>query len=258
MGERSDPPAGCATAIIPARLGSSRFPGKVLAAATGRPMVQHVAEAAGRARSVGRVVVAADDPRIGAALAPFGTEVVLTRADHANGTSRLAEAAALLGLEAEAIVTNVQGDEPDLDPGAIDAAVGALLRTGAPMATAAAPMAEGEEAADAAVVKVVRRLDGTALYFSRSVIPFDRDGRGGAAARPLRHVGVYAYRRSFLERYAAMAPTPLERVESLEQLRVLEHGHAIAVALCERAAHGVDTPEQYEAFVRRWRDSAGR
>jgi 3-deoxy-manno-octulosonate cytidylyltransferase (CMP-KDO synthetase) len=241
-----------AVAIIPARLASTRFPRKVLADRTGKPLIQHVWERARLASSASRVVIAADDAGVAGVARGFGAECVLTRADHANGTSRLAEAAAILGLAPGQVVVNVQGDEPELDPGTIDAAVEALGRTGAPMATCAAPFAPSDSPADPNIVKVVRRLDGTALYFSRSEIPFDRDGRGGPDAAVLRHVGLYAYTRGFLEAYAAMAPTPLERCEQLEQLRALEHGHAIAVAIVEEARAGIDTPAQYDAFVARY------
>ncbi len=241
-----------AVVIVPARLASTRFPEKVLAARTGKPLVQHVAEAAAAARSAASVVVAADDPRIAAALVPFGTRVVMTRGDHPNGTSRLAEAAAALNLPPDQVVVNAQGDEPELAGDVIDAAVRALLATpGASVGTAAAPLPEADFA-NPNVVKVVRGLDGRALYFSRAPIPHDRDARREDAARPLRHVGVYAYRRSFLDQYHRLPSTPLERAEQLEQLRVLEHGHTIAVGLVAAAHAGIDTPEQYEAFVARW------
>lgn len=258
--------AASATIIIPARLGSSRFPGKVLASDTGKPLVQHVAEGASRARCAARVVVATDSPRVRDALAPFGTEVVLTSPDHANGTSRLAEAARVLGLAPEAIVVNAQGDEPEMPGPVIDAAVTALVEGGAggaggagvSIGTAAAPLGDAGEAANPHVVKVVRDLRGRALYFSRAAIPHDRDGTRDPAAGPLRHVGVYAYRRAFLEAYAALPATPLERSEQLEQLRALEHGHGIAVALVPAAHAGIDTPEQYAAFVARWRAARAR
>jgi 3-deoxy-manno-octulosonate cytidylyltransferase (CMP-KDO synthetase) len=242
-----------AVVIVPARLASTRFPEKVLARATGKPLVQHVAEAAATARSAARVVVAADDPRIADVLRPFGTQVVLTRVDHPNGTSRLAEAAGLLNLAPDQVVVNAQGDEPEMAGEVIDAAVAALLNTqGAVVGTAAAPLASAEEFANPNVVKVVRGVGGRAIYFSRAPIPHDRDQRRDPAAAPLRHVGVYAYRREFLERYVAMPSTPLERTEQLEQLRVLEHGLTIGVGLVAAAHPGIDTPEQYDAFVRRW------
>ncbi len=231
-------------------MGSTRFPGKVLAAKTGRPLIRHVVEAASRSKAVSRVVVAADDRRIIEAVREFGGEAVLTGA-HPNGTSRLAEAARLLGLAADAVVVNVQGDEPELEPSLIDESVQALLRSGAPMATAAAPFGPGEDPRDPNIVKLVCRLDGTALYFSRALIPFPRDP-GTADMPPLKHIGLYVYRRPFLDTYVSLAPTELERAEQLEQLRVLAHGHSIAVAVTAARPHaGIDTPEQYEAFVAR-------
>ncbi|MBM4109605.1 MAG: 3-deoxy-manno-octulosonate cytidylyltransferase [Phycisphaerae bacterium] len=236
--------------IIPARLASSRFPEKVLADRTGKPLIQHVREAARAARSLTRLVVAADDPRVMSAVAAFGGEGVLTRADHPNGTCRLAEAASLLGLDADSLVVNIQGDEPEIEPHAIDAAVHALLASRAPMATVASPFAPGEDPDNPNIVKAVVGADGHALYFSRARLPFAR--QGGTPQPPLKHVGLYAYRRPFLGEYARMIPTPLERCEMLEQLRVLEHGHRIAVATVAVRSHGIDTPEQYDAFVGRY------
>ncbi|MGQ0627063.1 MAG: 3-deoxy-manno-octulosonate cytidylyltransferase [Phycisphaerales bacterium] len=242
------------TIVIPARLASTRFPEKVLAARTGRPLVQHVVEAASRsalARAGAEVVVAADHQRIADALRPFGTRVLLTRADHPNGTSRLAEAAHLLGLPGDALIVNAQGDEPEMEEDVLDLAATALVESQrAQVGTVAAPLAAGDDVRDPNIVKVVRDRSGHALYFSRAPIPIDRDGTG--AARPLRHVGVYVYRRDFLDHYLALPSSPLERSEQLEQLRVLEHGHAIAVALARVATAGIDTPAQYEAFVTRY------
>ncbi len=246
-------------AIIPARLGSTRLPGKVLLARTGRPLIQHVWEAASRAACVSRVVVATDDERVAAAVRGFGGECVMTSASHPNGTSRLAEACEVLGIPTspgDEIIVNVQGDEPELEAGLIEAAVGALrgAAAGVETATVAVPFEAGEDVADLNLVKVVRRLDGTAMYFSRSAVPCDRDGDAAVEARPLRHVGLYVYRRRFLARYLGLTPTPLERSEKLEQLRVLEHGFVMAVAVVEprgRVGVGIDTEEQYEAFVKR-------
>ncbi|MGH7245101.1 MAG: 3-deoxy-manno-octulosonate cytidylyltransferase [Phycisphaerales bacterium] len=243
-------PGSDVVAIIPARLGSTRFPGKVLANKTGKPLIQHVCEAAKRSRLLLRVVVATDDETVMAAVKSFGGDAVMTRTDHPNGTSRLAEAAQKLGLSPDAIVVNVQGDEPEIEPEVIDAAVRALGE--APVATVASPMNE-TDAANPNIVKVVVRLDGTALYFSRARVPHVRDAANASSGRPLRHVGLYVYRRSFLDRYLTLAQTPLERSESLEQLRILEHGYTIAVATLanEVGYAGIDTPEQYEAFVKR-------
>ncbi|MDX9912762.1 MAG: 3-deoxy-manno-octulosonate cytidylyltransferase [Phycisphaerales bacterium] len=249
-------------AIIPARLGSTRFPRKVLADRTGHPLIQHVYDAAKLAPSLERVVIATDDDEIVRAARAFGAEAVLTRADHPNGTSRLAEAAALLALAPDDVVVNVQGDEPEIEHGVIDAAVGALRGSDCPVATIASPLAGGDDPDDPSLVKVVLDARSRALYFSRSRIPFVRDASGPDATRArrdacLKHVGLYVYRRSFLDAYVELEPTPLERAESLEQLRVLEHGFGIAVAV--RACHhrGIDTPEQYDAFVSRWRARGG-
>lgn len=249
-------------AIIPARLGSTRLPGKVLLDATGWPLIRHVWTSARAASRLSRVVIATDDPRVREACAGFGAECVMTRTDHPNGTSRLGEAATALGLSGDDLVVNVQGDEPEVEPEAIDGAVEALLRlestpAGCSIGTVAVPFGPGEDARDPNCVKVVTGLDGAALYFSRSLLPFDRDGRGGDDARPLRHVGLYVYRRQFLDEYLSMAPTPLERAEQLEQLRALQHGRRIAVALRPFARIGIDTPEQYRAFVERWRARSG-
>lgn len=249
------PTSTTAVAIVPARMGSTRFPGKVLADSTGWPLIRHVYAAASGASCVARVVVATDDERVAVAVRGFGGEAVLTGDHHANGTSRLVEAAARLGLPAETVIVNVQGDEPELEPDLIDAAVLALGEGKAPMATAAVPFGADADPSNPNLVKVVLALDGTAMLFTRARIPYVRDPAiDGASTRPLLHVGLYAYRRSFLERYAAMPPTPLERTEQLEQLRVLEHGDRIAVAVREmHTLGGIDTPEQYAAFVARWR-----
>lgn len=238
-----------AIGIIPARLASSRFPRKILADRTGRPLVCHAHEAASRAATLSRVVVAADDPAILDACRAHGVEAMLTRADHANGTSRLAEAAAALRLPPDSLVANIQGDEPEIEPGAIDAAVELARRMPVEVATVASAFAPGEDPADPNIVKVVTRADSTALYFSRSLVPYPRF----PGTPPMRHVGLYVYRVSFLARYCTLAPTPLEQAESLEQLRVLEHGFRIGVARFDCRAAGIDTPEQYEAFVTRWR-----
>jgi 3-deoxy-manno-octulosonate cytidylyltransferase (CMP-KDO synthetase) len=247
-----------ATVVIPARLGSTRFPGKVLAADTGRPMIAHVYQAAINSKAVHRVVVATDDKRVLQAVRDFGGEAVMTSPRHENGTSRIAEAADILGLPNDEIVVNAQGDEPELESTLVSATVRALVLSGAAMSTVACPFAPGDDLEDRNVVKVVRRLDGAALYFSRGPIPTDRDRDAPPEAQPLRHVGLYAYRAGFLRKYAKLAPTPLERAEKLEQLRALEHGYAIAVAVrAVRLFGGIDTPEQYKAFVARWKARRG-
>lgn len=249
-----------ATIIVPARLASTRLPGKVLLPVQGKPMVQHVVDQAARATCARLVVVATDDQSVVDALGPFGTRCILTRADHPNGTSRLAEAASLLGLSDDDLVVNAQGDEPEMPPSVIDAAARALAQTaGASVGTVCTPLspAAGESVTNPNIVKVVRGAAthgiARALYFSRAAIPVDRDNRAEPAAEPMRHVGVYAYRVGFLKQYVTMPSTPLERAESLEQLRVLEHGYTIAVARCDEASGltGIDTPEQFAAFVKR-------
>ena len=263
-----------AIAVIPARYGSTRFPGKPLADRTGRPLIQHVYERAQGAERVGRVVVATDDRRIFDAVVGFGGEAVMTSGDHPNGTSRIAEAVSGLPGGGDQVVVNVQGDEPEVEPGVIDRLVSGLLAEdpsvagAARMATLAADFTEGEDPDDPNIVKLVATVAGAggipgagaggvrrALYFSRSRIPFDRDG--GGEVELLKHPGLYAYRRSFLEVYVGLAETPLERAERLEQLRALEHGYAIAVVAADVRHHGIDTPEQYEAFVRRYRAGEG-
>lgn len=243
-----------ATVVIPARYGSTRFPAKIVAAETGRPLVQHVVDQVRKCRRVRDVVVAADDERIVSALRPFGTRCVLTSPAHASGTDRVAEVAATLDDD---IVVNVQGDEPEIDPAVVDGLVDRLGRTAEEMATAATPFPQGADAADPNLVKVVTALDGRAIYFSRSAIPCHRDGlpAGDRSGDPrpayYLHLGVYAYRRPFLLAFASWEPTPLEQAEKLEQLRALEHGTSIGVLVIPRATHGIDTPAQYAAFVKR-------
>ena len=235
-------------AIIPARYGSTRLPGKALAMIDGRPMVCHVAERTRRARSVERVIVATDDERIRAAVAPLGIEVAMTRTDHPSGTDRLAEVAA--GLDAEVLI-NVQGDLPLLDPEMVDRLGARMLAdTGLPMGTLATPIRSEAEWRSPHVVKVVCGVDDRALYFSRAPIPHDRDGqltaRGGVLG--WRHIGMYAYRRDTLLHLAALPPSPLEVRERLEQLRALEHGIAISVVAWATAEPlvEVDTAEDLE------------
>lgn len=258
-------PVPSAIAVIPARYASVRFPGKVLADRTGRPLIQHVYERVRQAGLVDRVIVAADDQRIIDAVQRFGGEAVMTRSDHPNGTSRIAEAIAGLGAsqasppqadkpQASSLIVNVQADEPEIEPDSIDLAVHALRdHPRCVMATLASPFGPNENPADPNIVKVVIDAAGCAMYFSRALIPHCRAGPD--ADRPLKHVGMYVYRREFLLKYATLPPTPLEQAEQLEQLRVLEHGYNIAVAVTNVSFHGIDTPEQYEAFVQRYRES---
>ena len=242
-----------AIGVIPARFASTRFPGKVVANATGKPLVQHVVDRARQARHLRDVIVAADDQRIVEALRPFQTRCVMTSPKHPTGTDRLAELAASL---TDSIIVNIQGDEPEIDPETIDALVVRLETSASDMATAATPFAPDADPADPNLVKVVVSLDGKALYFSRSVVPFLRDGN--AAQRPsyYLHQGIYAYRREFLLEVASWRPGPLETSEKLEQLRVLEHGRSIDVIFTRRAVHGIDTPQQYQEFVNRYKEVA--
>jgi 3-deoxy-manno-octulosonate cytidylyltransferase (CMP-KDO synthetase) len=239
-----------AIAVIPARYASSRFPGKPLANRTGKYLIQHVVERVRKARSISRCIVATDDSRIFEAVKSFNCPVAMTRFDHPNGTSRIAEVVTNLSPDESQIVVNVQGDEPEIEPSVIDSLVQSMLDDAAlPMATVASPIRNPLDAANPNIVKVVLGVSGRALYFSRSLIPFDRDHT--EPVTPLKHLGLYAYRRDFLLHYITLAPTPLERAEQLEQLRALEHGHSIAVILAASDHPGIDTPEQYEAFVRR-------
>jgi 3-deoxy-manno-octulosonate cytidylyltransferase (CMP-KDO synthetase) len=227
--------------IIPARYESTRLPGKPLADLHGRPMIQHVYQRAQRVHGVDRVLVATDDERIRAAVAAFGGDVVMTSGAHRTGTDRLAEAAT--GLDAD-VVVNVQGDLPLLDPAMVEAALAPLRAdAGLPMATIKTAIRAREELDNPNVVKVVTDAAGYALYFSRSPVPYRRDG---GAELGFKHIGLYVYRREFLLTFARLAPTPLERAEQLEQLRALEHGFRIKVAAVDAASIEVDTPADLE------------
>jgi 3-deoxy-manno-octulosonate cytidylyltransferase (CMP-KDO synthetase) len=217
-----------AIAIIPARFHSTRLPGKALALIGGRPMVCHVAERTRRARGLARVIVATDDARIAAAVEATGADAVMTRADHPSGTDRLAEVVRQLDAD---VVVNVQGDLPLLDPAMVERLVARLsAEPSLPMATLVTALHDEADWRSPHVVKVAVSADGRALYFSRSAIPHDRDGRR-RSGEPFgwRHIGMYAYRRDVLLRLAGLPPSPLERREQLEQLRALENGIAIGV-----------------------------
>lgn len=248
------------TAVIPARLGSTRLPAKALLNETGRFLVQHVYEQVRKARRISRVLVATDDQRIVDAVRSFGGEAMMTRADHQSGTDRVAEVAERLGGGDEDVFVNVQGDEPEIDPRSLDQLVDRMLRDGpsSPMGTLATPFPTGVDPRAASTVKVVLSSDSRALYFSRALIPYPRDSAPDASStRWLLHVGVYAYRRRFLLELSTWPPGRLEQVEKLEQLRVLERGHAIAVEIVKHASCGIDTPEDYARFVKRWKERAG-
>ena len=236
------------TVIIPARLASTRLPNKPLADLGGKPMIVRVAERAMQSGAA-QVIVATDHADIFSACRQNNIAVQMTRADHPSGTDRIAEVAAALGLPDDAVVVNVQGDEPLIDPSLI-AATAALIAHDVPMATAAHAIADMAEAFNPNVVKVVLNKAGRALYFSRATIPWHRDGfahgreQMPAAYAPLRHIGLYAYRNAFLQEYPQLSVSPLEQIEALEQLRVLWHGVPIAVHVTPHApAAGVDTPE---------------
>ena len=232
---------------IPARYGSTRLPAKPLREIAGVPMVVRVAQRALQAGAT-QVVVAVDDQRIADALAGQGVEVCMTRSDHASGSDRLAECALHYGWPDDAIVVNLQGDEPFAPAAGIREVARALASDDAPVATLATPITDAHELFDPNVVKLVRTSHGRALYFSRAPLPWARDAfAADRDALPvdvpfLRHIGIYAYRADFLKRYTQLSRTPLEQAESLEQLRVLEHGHAIAVRLTpEPFPPGIDT-----------------
>lgn len=238
------------TVVIPARMASSRLPNKPLADIAGLPMVVRVAQRALLSKA-SQVVVAADDERIVQACQAHGIQALLTRQDHVSGSDRLAEACQLLGLPDEAVVVNVQGDEPLIHPGLINDVADLLSqRPEASMSTAAHAIAQLEEFTNPNVVKVVLDARQMALYFSRAPIPWWRDGQaqGGfkslPSPAPLRHVGIYGYRAGFLRLFPQLPPAPIETMESLEQLRAMWHGHPIAVHITDEApGPGVDTPE---------------
>jgi 3-deoxy-manno-octulosonate cytidylyltransferase (CMP-KDO synthetase) len=237
------------TVLIPARLASTRLPRKPLADIAGVPMVVRVAQRAALSGAT-NVIVAADHADIVEACAAHGFDALLTRSDHATGSDRLAEACSLLGLADEHVVVNVQGDEPLIEPSMIDACAAALAgNSDCVMSTVGHRMDDVSEFLNPNVVKLVCDKAGRALYFSRAPIPWWRDGHADGVTAlstppPLRHVGLYAYRAGFLRRFPSLAASPLEAIESLEQLRVLWHGERIAVHLADsRPGPGVDTPE---------------
>ncbi|ATG74514.1 3-deoxy-manno-octulosonate cytidylyltransferase [Zobellella denitrificans] len=243
--------------VIPARFSSTRLPGKPLADIHGKPMIRWVVEQAQKSAAA-RVVVATDDERIRAALADAGVEVCMTGSHHESGTERLAEVVELLGLAPDEILVNVQGDEPLLPPELVDQVAGLLAGSDAPMATLATPVETVEQWLDPNVVKVVQSQAGRALYFSRAPIPWDRDGMAAEApelAGCLRHIGIYAYRAGFIRRYLELTASPLEQREKLEQLRVLWHGEAIALAEARVVPPaGVDTQADLDEVRRRLRE----
>jgi 3-deoxy-manno-octulosonate cytidylyltransferase (CMP-KDO synthetase) len=236
------------TVIIPARMASTRLPDKPLADLGGKPMVVRVAERA-RLSGAARIIVATDHADIAAACAQHGVEACMTRSDHPSGTDRIAEVAAAIGLAPDAVVVNLQGDEPLIDPQLL-AACASRISADVPMATCAHPVADVADTFNPNVVKVVLDKNGRALYFSRATIPWHRDAFSQSREAlppgyaPLRHIGLYAYSNAFLQAYPQLEPAPLESIEALEQLRVLWHGYPIAVHVTDSAPPaGVDTPE---------------
>ena len=272
-------------AVIPARYSSTRFAGKVLAKDTGKFLIQHTYERACLAKLPQRVIIAADDAKVAAAAKTFGAECVLTSPEHQSGTDRIAEAVRDMDVE---IVVNLQADEPEIDSANIDHLARLLVENPAyPMATLGAAFQSAKQVADPNIVKVIisscvvsdascekeemdsclRRNDNTqhaardtrheigrAIYFSRSPIPYDREKAGvGDVRQYLRHIGIYAYRKKFLLEITALPQTPLEKIEKLEQLRAIENGYPILVGKVKHTCDGIDTPEQYAEFVRRFR-----
>ncbi len=247
-------------AIIPARYGSTRFPGKSLALIEGKPMIQWVYERTKRARLIDRILVATDDDRIMRAVADFGGEAVMTSPDHPTGTDRIAETAR--GLEC-GIIVNVQGDEPLIEPAMIDEAIAPLVDDPAiVMGTVCKQIVAAEEAFDPNVVKVVLDEQGFALLFSRAPIPWDRDAWAGKRSLDelsltsalFKHIGLYVYRRDFLLRYAELPQTQLEATEKLEQLRVLGHGYRIRTVITEYESFGVDIPGDLSKILNRLKE----
>ena len=229
-------------AVIPCRYDSTRLPGKPLADIGGKPMIQRVYERVSRSTMIGEVIVATDDGRIADAVRAFGGRAEMTSPDHPNGTCRAAEAASRVEC---GFVLNVQGDEPLIDPRSLDELATALIHGGAPAATLCCAVHDEGAIDDPSLVKVTRSLEGLALYFSRSRIPFPRNA---GAAPVYAHIGVYGFDRAFLEMYTRLPPTPLAEAESLEQLKILEHGYALRVIETKYppAGPGVDTPEDLE------------
>ncbi|ROR32649.1 3-deoxy-manno-octulosonate cytidylyltransferase [Inmirania thermothiophila] len=251
--------------VIPARHGASRLPGKPLRPLAGRPLIAHVCERA-LASGAAQVLVATDDERIAACARAAGAEAVMTSPAHRSGTERIAEVAERLGWDEGRIVVNLQGDEPLVPPQLAAEAAALLARSGAAVATLAAPLETPAALFDPNVVKVVCDAAGRALYFSRAPVPWAREAFAGGAppALPpagawLRHIGIYAYRAGFLRRYAGLPPSPLEAVEALEQLRVLWHGEAIAVGItAHRPGPGIDTEADLAAAEAMLREGGRR
>ena len=241
-------------ACIPARYGSTRFAGKVLAKDTGKFLIQHTYEQACLAKLPDKAIIAADDERIAAAAKSFGAECILTSPEHKSGTDRIAEAVRNIDVD---IVVNLQADEPEIDPENVDYLAKLLLDNHqCRMATLVAEFKNAEQVKDPNIVKVVVDRDNHAIYFSRVPIPYDREKSGiGKTQQYLRHLGIYAYRKEFLLKITALPQTKLEKIEKLEQLRAIENGFPVLVGKVKHTCDGIDTPEQYAEFVRRYKKS---
>ena len=243
-------------ACIPARYGSTRFAGKVLAKDTGKFLIQHTYEQACLAKLPDKVIIAADDERVMQAAGEFGAECVMTSPKHKSGTDRIAEAVADMDVD---IIVNLQADEPEIDPANIDYLAELLVKNpDFQMATLAADFQSPKQIAESNIVKVVIDCNGRAIYFSRAPIPFDREKSGiGNVQQYLRHIGIYAYRKEFLPKITTLPQTTLEKIEKLEQLRAIENGFDILVGKVEHTCDGIDTPQQYDKFVERYRKTNG-
>ncbi len=241
------------TIILPARLASSRLPEKLLQTIGDKTVIERSYLAA-RQSNASRVVIAADDPRIMTEAASFDAEALLTRKDHDSGTDRLAECAALLALDDDEIVVNLQGDEPFMPPELVNLCAQTLAGSSAPVATLATRLRDRKDIDNPNVVKVVVNRQGQALYFSRAPIPFNRDGESvDTSQHYFHHLGIYAYRAGFLKRYSQLVPSALERLEKLEQLRILDEGEAIAVAIVDDTPpKGIDTAEDLSHARQYW------
>jgi 3-deoxy-manno-octulosonate cytidylyltransferase (CMP-KDO synthetase) len=239
-------------AVIPARYSSTRLAGKVLAKETGKFLIQHTYEQACKAKLPEKVIIAADDEKIITAAKSFGAEAVLTSIEHKSGTDRITEAVADLDAD---IIVNIQADEPEIDPAYIDKVAKLLVENpDYPMSTLAAPIKTAADVANPNIVKVITDNSGKAIYFSRCPIPYNREKAGiGDLKYYLRHLGIYAYRRDFLLKITKIQQTPLEKIEKLEQLRAIENGYGILVGKVQHTTDGIDTPEQYAEFVKRYK-----
>jgi 3-deoxy-manno-octulosonate cytidylyltransferase (CMP-KDO synthetase) len=243
-------------AVIPARHASSRFPGKPLAPIAGKPMIQHVVERAREAKSLTGVIVATDDAKIKSAVESFGGEAILTRADHRTGTDRVAEVAAHRQAD---IYLNVQGDEPLIDSGAIDALVSAMLEDDSiQIAGPCVAITQPNDIMDPHITKVVRDFDGNALYFSHAPIPWVRDSPDSITPHHWKHIGMYAFRRDALLEFPTLPPGELERIEQLEQLRWLENGYRIRIIETEYDAISVDVPADVERVEKLLRETSSQ